>query len=249
MADGLRLVRAANLLDSVQTDAVEFLDLNNKLAILCVLASEKTAFGLGLGENAFPRETIEGLGGFARRYDLRWKMTDQPTKPAQREPGVPVYFVKELDRMSLMSHAPNVFWLYCEDRVGDRIDSAVEGAEDVGHLLGYPDCCVRVNADSEMAAVRRFFEEFIRQHRPRDQAEAIRLIREDVSVEDHGYFEFATRNVGRTVEKFPFVFHTACDACLKSESSATRELNERYRAIAEQAGAYFYRRFLEARPS
>ena len=115
MADGPRLVRAANLLDSVQTDAIEFLDLSNQLAILGVLAREKTAFALGLGENALPRETIEGLEGFARRYDLRWKMTEQPTKPAQREPAVPVYFVNELDRMNSVSHAPNV----CSEPLAD----------------------------------------------------------------------------------------------------------------------------------
>ena len=45
---------------------------------------------------------------------------------------------------------------------------------------------------------------------------------------------------GRTFQKYPYVFHVACAACLADNDSPTERLNDLYRELANQCGVVFY---------
>lgn len=238
------LIHAANDLERLRLDDVELLDLSSKVAILAVLAEEKPAFAQGLWDAPVDVETRDGLSVFAKRWNLKLLSTRHPT--ATLVDGIPEYVTREMDALRTRS---DVLWLFRLEEARTEIEQACQVETDVGLVLGYPMCCVEEHRKQAIGQHRRFYQQLTKQYRPRGEADTVRLIREDPPVDVPGYLESLDRSVGRSFERFPFVSHTACRACLDAESSPTRELNERYRSVAEQAGAYFYKRILAARPA
>jgi hypothetical protein len=69
-----------------------------------------------------------------------------------------------------------------------------------------------------------------------------RALREDLEVEIPASND---PNIPNTQERFPFVFHIACDACIASDQSSTAEKNREYEPAALQFDRAFHRVFLQ----
>ena len=52
-------------------------------------------------------------------------------------------------------------------------------------------------------------------------------------------------HVGKTILKYPFVFHQACLTCLKSSISPTAKLNEKYGRFARLVSEEFYEKLVD----
>lgn len=249
MTSTTNLVRAANDLDRLRLDDVnKFLDLNDKVAVLAVLAEQKPSYALGLWADEMDVGTREGLSAFAEGWHLQVLSTKQPAWALVD--GVPEYATKTMEAVKPLG---DVLWLFNSEQVqSSQIEQACRAEIDVGLVLGYPVCCVEEHRKLRAEGICRFYRQFIKQYRPRDKAGTIRLISEDprVDMEDvRDELEILNRTVGRSFERFSFVSHIACRACLGTDSSPTRELNEQYRSVAELAGSHFYKRILAVRPS
>lgn len=104
----------------------------------------------------------------------------------------------------------------------------------LGAALGYPACCVRMDVNTKCrdhgSRLRALVAEV------GDRADTVRR-----GLRSHLRLPGATppacrqweRRFVRTMDRFPFALHTACDECLKSPKSATAKLSETYESLAK----------------
>jgi hypothetical protein len=97
-----------------------------------------------------------------------------------------------------------------------------------GRLLCYPECCVAVNqqenAGFDIAVIGAYLRAF-----DGDPSRIAQALRDDRNV----IVDWNDDNrVPRTMARYPFVQHIACESCLVTDASPTAALNSRYQEIA-----------------
>lgn len=141
-------------------------------------------------------------------------------------------------------------WLFDDPNVKNTIKDVVKGDIRIGDLLGYPKCCVdwftqtRTNSlidcyylclntpglilddDGVTSFLLKYFET---NHVPNNEKRILNIQR---------------NHVGKTVLKYPFVFHQACLTCLKNSISQTAKLNEKYGKFARLVSEEFYEKLI-----
>ena len=238
------IVRAAIQLLEIQTDTFRLLDLHNKLALLAVLGGLKAAFAYGLGEDSPEAAGVDRLEGFARDYGLQAHLLEQPLlwDETLTATSVPEWFSQAFLAMSREAQSPAVLWIVLDGRYSECLHTATTD-EAVGRLLGYPECCVAAYEANH----RFFFTEMYNAFRERyanSQKRILAALQNPEPWPDHP--NPGMEATGRTFQKYPYVFHVACDVCLADDNSPTSRLNETYRGFASECGAAFYREMIAA---
>ena len=142
-------------------------------------------------------------------------------------------------------------WLFDDPNVKNTIKDVVKGDIRIGDLLGYPKCCVdwftqtRTNSlidcyylclntpglilddDGVTSFLLKYFET---NHVPNNEKRILNIQR---------------NHVGKTVLKYPFVFHQACLTCLKNLISPTAKLNKKYERFARLVSEEFYEKLID----
>ena len=121
----------------------------------------------------------------------------------------------------------NILWTFDSS---DRLEEIHRALEDnyhavVGTLLGYPGCCIAANRESKLLGAQTFIKAIIAKVGP-DPIAVKRALDNNEQVEVPDDADPQANHVPLTDEKFPFVFHIACDACLNSDDSPSAALNE-----------------------
>ena len=141
------------------------------------------------------------------------------------------------------SAGSNVLWLYASAEDRKRVKGKRLAKEEAGLLLGYPECCVRENIESDGQMDLLYLEALVAKV-GRDREAIQRAILDDLEVELRGAPP-GMENVSATAAKFPFVVHISCKACLSSLDSPSATLNTRYRALIEEVDPAMVRAMLQ----
>jgi hypothetical protein len=221
------------------TDSYE--DLRDKLAIITVRILFRECFQ-EFGENAY--RIIEHLEVF-KRMNFDVKVTGLPSPYFYRAPQVPSWFLKEYLSMSEMARKNECcIWLYVKDNTENKILSSVEGELDEGYVLGYPDCCIKWYEEMWKKQTEVLYHYILRRYNTKDQYE----IKEKLSNSNaenfaHLFLQISTDvNLEKTVKAFPFVFHIACEECVKNPNSPTALINTNNKHLASELNRDFHER-------
>jgi hypothetical protein len=211
-------------------------NLTDRLEIVAVAADLKPAHvnGQGLRSESL-LVTLEEIGP---RHGLRGLRTEAIGFYCHRRPRfaeeVLTWHVEHSRRKSLVAH-PWVLWLYKDPSIQPAIVAAVAGTASVAAALGYPECCVVRETETNL----RFFEEMVsalqQQHGASSSSEIIRLLEADTKVtspEIVAIFRQKMMESTQTKLRYPLLQLVACPPCLDSAESPAGRLNAKMRDLA-----------------
>jgi len=230
----------------VRLSDVPAFDILDRVGLLTVVAGLRnvSAFGFVDRNNESRLTTLQKI------------LTDQGlccliTTPIERASNEPLTdeigeLFKVFDRVDAESQTPSsekLLWVFRELGQEERIRQAVKREVSVGKILGYPTCCVE-HHELVLARAKRVYSMAIVAAVGSDASAVERAYRDGLKVQ---LSEDPTDNehMLRTDERFPFVMHTACDACLSSDDSPTARLDVDYGGLARQFDRRFHQLFLE----
>lgn len=243
MAD-LSLVHTAVRLLDIKTEQFRFLDLHNKLELLAVWRGLKPSFAYGLGEGPPDATVVEQLLVFSKGLGLPTHLTDQPPlwEETCHTTKVPRWFSEVFCNLSNEAQSPAVLWILRGPPDVTCLQEANTNAE-LGRLLDYPECCVAAYEERQCSSYLGLYSAFnVKFGRSRHRILA--ALRDPDPWPDHP--NPGIEATERTIQKYPFVFHVACDACLAEKESPTERLNDLYKELANQCGAVFYKEIVSA---
>lgn len=203
-------------------------DLKSKLEIFAVKSEIKLAF-----LELFPGDNIHRFKKVARLLDLHYKETNIPPPHFIRKPCVKSSFLKALVALSVAGKQS--IWIYSDTRVESMISQCIAGELNDGHILGYPECCVRwheQNRAPETESCFKDIEDYLTKN-PQAYHDIRAETEEEIykSILSHWQNPFP-RYALETYRRYPFVPHWACPSCLSGESEESRKLNGEYKQLA-----------------
>jgi len=223
---------------SVKIDKITFEDLKNKLALIAVYVGEKDVFLYETNNS----KLLKKLGKISRRHNLQTAITKFPLRPYVREPKVPKFFVTDFLEYSLRYRVGHsALCVYKNNSIREKIGDCLANERKLGILLGYPTCCVEEYVERKVRMIEVFYDGLVKKYRPKSREEIKQLLDADAEVPIE-----LSDNVDKTWRQLPFVFHTACKACLSMESSASSMLNLRYEKLALSVSKHFHNEILNA---
>jgi hypothetical protein len=249
MASIEELQRARRVIGSVRHllfDDMKYVDVTDRFGLLTVAAGARdvAAFGFASRNNAAQmsrlKETLD-------RHSFQSLITDQVVPISFKySADVAGDLVEVFDRVLAESHSRDtgrLLWVFRDTNRVDEIEKAVAGECPTGILLGYPPCCVQRESIFHLRNQHAFAAAII--GAVGKEANAVeRALLDNLQVEILA--ESADDpNILNTRERFPFVFHTACEECLSSDQSRTAELNSSYGELAMKVDRALRRLFLE----
>ena len=213
------------------------LDAKNKLEILAVKFGLKPAF-LGLAE---ARTNFEHA---AILLNLKYQLTNTPPPYFSRKPRVRESFLSAFVRIMM----GEVVWIYSDVQVKSRISASLAGRLNEGHVLGYPQCCIRWHEKKRVLQVESVFQD-IESYISRNPLALMNAQRGGGEEEMYeallcdprgqGYHDNQDRvsaersqHIERTYKRYPFVPHWACSSCLEGKNEETERLNRQYQELA-----------------
>jgi len=225
------------------TDLYE--DLRDKLAIILVGASFKECFQ-EFGENAYMiSEYIEVLN----EMGFKAIVTGLPPPYFRGKPQVPSWFLKEYMSVNKIERQnENCVWLYVDNSVESKISLSLNGDLDEGYLLGYPDCCIKWYEKMWRKNIEVLYQYISHRYAAKDRYEIIEALKySKAQVFTHLLIQiFTDANLERTVRTFPFVFHIACENCLRDSKSPTASINSQNKHLALNLDSTFCERIKDA---
>lgn len=217
-------------------------DLKDKLEILAVRVGIKPAFLIISDPNSDP-STLELV---AKRADLHFKITGRPPDYFPRKPKVGDNFLKIFNNSRLTKLS--TIWFYKDVQVELKILESIAGKLNEGHVLGYPECCIKWEEEKSLQAIETLFqeiEEYITQKYPmfidyevktKDQVyEALidKIAHDELRFKrEKAVTDSMVKQTDETLKHYPFVPHWACQSCLSGESKETEKMNNLYKELA-----------------
>lgn len=216
--------RTLKKLLKLRTDSLPY-DLTNKLEILAVKSGIKPAFlNYGGKTHLFRRAAL--------LLDLYYKETSTPPVHFTRRPNVKSSFLKAATDV-FCTHQP--IWIYQDIQVESMISKCIAGELNEGHILGYPECCIRWHAGNRAPDTESCFRD-IEEHIAKNPKYSYSI---QGGTEEEMYTSILLRwrtpypsYVSETSRSYPFVSHCACPSCLSGESKETERLNNQYKELA-----------------
>lgn len=230
-ADILRLREDLRRLRSLRFSTDSYADLRDKLAIITLGASFKECFQ-EFGDNAY---MIDEHTEDFKRMGFKVKVTGLPPPYFHSIPKVPSWFLKEYMLVSNVERQnEHCVWLYVKNNVESKILSSLSGELDEGYLLGYPDCCIKWYEDMWRKSVEVLYHYILRRYTLKDRYEVTEAFKHSKArFFTHLFVQmFTDVNLEKTVRIFPFVFHIACEKCLRNSKSPTASINNRNEHLA-----------------
>jgi len=205
-------------------------DLENKLQVLAVKARIKPAFmNCSAGMIAADRVEFRQL---AALLGLHYKATTAPPFRATRKLDVKDSFLKA---SADVLQPKDAIWLYSNIDVESLISKCIFGELNVGHILGYPRCCVEWHEGMRAPEMEAFFRQI--EERITNNPQILRGIQGRTEEE---MYRFAILEwpmprpdyVSETRRLYPFAPHYACPSCLSHQSQESEKLNNQYKELA-----------------
>lgn len=104
----------------------------------------------------------------------------------------------------------------------------------LGMALGYPQCCVEMDVQTKKEEHRLSLHGLIEEFGD-DPTQIIKALKQGYPIEKpYSFLQEWGRRFESTMAAFPFVLHTACDACLRNANSPSATLNTVYEQLAKR---------------
>lgn len=231
--------------ERVRLWSVPYEDAIERLSLLTVLADLRPVAALGFGDKSVSLPRLKDIlinqglkavitgGIFVSTLDLVGE--------------IPSAVAEVNDLLNRESHRRNktkILWVFSDPKMRERIKEVVAGKLNAGTLLCYPECCVRKERQDNARFLRAFLNAIIAAV-GEDPKAVERALRQDLNVSVPDGTEDCSR-VPRTIQRFPFVLHVACNKCLASDTSASAALNQAYEALASETDPALCERILHS---
>ena len=218
-----------------------FQDLNERLALLTVVLGHRHVAGFGFAEEN-NEGSLRRIRDILVNHGIRTLITQQlkgvSARVCEDVSHEIVDVFDRVDEQSARKFTGKVLWAFSSSEQAAIIGKAVRGEAQVGALLGYPSCCVSRTL-AMLSKGKTAFVKAIVARVGEDPGAVEKALRHDQKVEVPAD-TMMDANVPRTVERFPFVFHIACDTCLGSDTSPSAELNDRDGQVAASVDENFH---------
>jgi hypothetical protein len=139
-------------------------------------------------------------------------------------------YLQLLGQPSKPSRSRRTLWVCSNPEDRKKLKSRLLMKHEAGLILSYPGCCVQFQIEVDVKANAEFLTALIAKVGS-DERSVAQALKDDVGVEVSDD-AFALENVPKTDERFPFVIHTACDACLCSDTGQSAQINASYEKLA-----------------
>jgi len=193
-------------------------DAKNKLEIIAVKIGLKPAFQEFRQSKSPINPDLQLIKQLAVTLGLKYKSTTIPPPYFSRKPRVDSSFLDDYYNPTDYE----ALWIYEDPRIERKIAESVKGKLNEGHILGYPECCIKWRAEARVLSIEAIYE---------------------------GKGEYAQRIIDEhllnTWKRFPFVPHWACTSCLSGRSRKTKGLNNEYRELARKVSWNFEKAFID----
>lgn len=141
-------------------------------------------------------------------------------------------------------------WLFDDPNVKNTIKDVVKGNIRIGDLLGYPKCCVDWFTQTQTNSLIDCYNLCLNTPGLNDDDDITRFLLKyfetnQVPNNEKRILDIERNHVGKTILKYPFVFHQACLTCLKSLISPTARLNKKYGRFARLVSEEFYEKLID----
>lgn len=144
-------------------------------------------------------------------------------------------------------------WVYNNDDMLELIQNKKTNPLNNGILLGYPTCCVEWMIKMKtryLIDVYSCYWNKIGIDKDEEILEFIKTYYESPQIPNfyENMYEIKKEHLAKTIKKFPFVFHQACDECLideKEDQSLSYLLNKKYENVAKQISKNFHQKVKE----
>jgi hypothetical protein len=194
-------------------------DAKNKLEILAVRFGLKPAF-LGLGEAGTSLKRAAAL------LNLDYQFTSTPPPHFSRKPRVENSFLGAF--IGMMKE--EAVWIYSDAQIKLKISAFLAGELNEGHILGYPQCCIRWHEENRVLDVESRFEDIesyigenpsvLAQYGGKDRAYEA-LLHSIHGGSSERVFNTIDEHITETYRRYPFVPHWACSQCLEGANKET----------------------------
>lgn len=196
----------------LRINPIPMMDAKNKLEIFAVKTGLKPAY-LGTKDiKCAINDNLALLKQLAAITELKYKITNVPPLYFSRKPSVPRDFLSAYFTRGDFE----IIWIYADPKIEPEIRRCLSGELDEGYVLGYPECCIKWHEEKRVLEVESAFNQNM------DEWECI-----------------TDKHLFGTWEKYPFVPHWACLACLCGKNQETEKLNNQYRELARKVGFNF----------
>ena len=141
-------------------------------------------------------------------------------------------------------------WIFHDPNIKNIIKDVVRGDLRIGDLLEYPKCCVDWFTETRTNSLIDCYYRYLNTPVLRlsdDSAVEFLLDYFETDVvpnNEERMLDIGKNHVGKTISKYPFVFHQACAPCLNNSASPTAKLNQRYGEFACLISHEFYNKFI-----
>jgi hypothetical protein len=220
-------------------------DSRDRLSLLTVLADLRPVAALGFGDEKI---SLPKLKDILVNHGLKAVTTDGIFVPTSELVGdIPSEIAKVNDNLhqkSPRSDENKILWVFSNAEVRGKIKEVLDGTLNAGILLCYPECCVRNERQNQARVLRAFLTAIIAAV-GEDPRAVERALRQNLKVNIPDDVMDCS-SVPRTIQRFPFIFHIACNECLASDTSASAALNQSYEALAYNTDPALHKRILNS---
>lgn len=192
----------------VKTNNIPSFDVKNKLEIFAVKEGLKPAYAGSRNledVDSIVSDNLPMLKQITKIVGLKSMQTNAPPLYFSRQPNVASDFLNAFYNQE----DTDVLWIYDDPEIKQRIRRCISGELNEGYLLGYPECCIKWHEERRVLEIESAFLQNIEE-----------------------FQKIMDKHVLATYEKYPFVSHWACAACLSGRSRRTEKLNHKYRELA-----------------
>jgi len=191
-----------------ETNRVPFIDMKNKLEIFAVKERLKPAYAGSRDLKDIDltvSDNLPRLRQIARIVGLKCMQTNAPPLYFSKHPNVTSEFLDTFYNRT----DTDVLWIYDNSKIKLKIHKCISGELNEGYILGYPKCCIRWHEERRVLEIESAFLQNVEK-----------------------FQKIMDKHVLETYDKYPFVPHWACSACLSGASKRTEKLNHKYRELA-----------------
>lgn len=208
-----------------------------------IILTSEPSFGPGI-------DALNQLQKVCKTLGLRSYMIKQIPIEVRTNCDVPESVVSEF--ATSFSCGKQIF-VFNSEEIESEIKKLVTGELQLGDILEYPQCCIQWMMDTKTESLEDCYKFFIKRYGEYNNSdEAVEFLHRNFESDiiprnEDRMNKIQNNHVAKTISVYPFVFHQACDLCLKNPSSPTAKLNNKYEKFVKmEVPEEFYREILEA---
>ena len=139
--------------------------------------------------------------------------------------------------------------IFKDEKTELEIKKIATGKQKLGDVLEYPSCCIDWMIETKTKSLEDCYEFYVENFGYEDHDEMMEFLyrnfeSDSIPHNEKRMIEIEKNHVIKTISAYPFVFHQACESCLKNIHSPTAILNKKYDNFARKISKEFHQEIL-----